>query len=398
MKKPAPRVRAPLAAPQSLPETVLLAVTGMSPAILTETVWALAHEHPPTVPSRVIVVTTSEGRRQIDQLFQPVPRFHSRSPWDALRSALTAAGHDLAGRLRFGTTADDVRVITAPDPAAGRSRELADLRTPADNEAAADFLLEQVRTIVENPDTRLVVSIAGGRKTMGALLYACLTLAGRETDRLTHVLVNEPFETLREFYFPAQPGGALATPTGQSCDPASASPELADVTFVPLRNLFVRELGRPAGTFSRLVQSCRENIRRRATEALRLAVDSARCEIEVNGQALKLAPREHIVLLFLATRAKQGGERILSYREALEPLNKFLDKLRDSAPPHRLGDWRHGDALRNHFHEDQEIRRALSSLGRKVARLSHDGAALADALPEKGRFTLELPSPLIHLK
>ncbi|MCZ7641236.1 MAG: CRISPR-associated ring nuclease Csm6 [Verrucomicrobia bacterium] len=189
------------------PETVLLAVTGMSPAVLTETVWALAHEPEPVIPSRVIVLTTASGRDAlVARLFAPHPAFAGRSPWDTLREALAGEGHDLRGRLRFGTTPDDIRVITAVDPATGRSRELDDLRSPADNEAAANFLLEQVRTVVENPDTGLVASLAGGRKTMGALLYACLTLVGRETDRLTHVLVNEPFETSRDFFFPGQPG------------------------------------------------------------------------------------------------------------------------------------------------------------------------------------------------
>jgi len=30
---------------------------------------------------------------------------------------------------------------------------------------------------------------------------------------------------------------------------------------MPMRNLFVRELNRKAGTFARLVNTCRENIR-----------------------------------------------------------------------------------------------------------------------------------------
>ena len=42
-------------------DTVLVAVTGMSPAIITETVWALAHEKPVIIPDRVMVVTTARG-------------------------------------------------------------------------------------------------------------------------------------------------------------------------------------------------------------------------------------------------------------------------------------------------------------------------------------------------
>ena len=49
------------------PQVVLLAVTGMTPAVLTETVWALARQDPPVIPDRVVVVTTKaqEWRRQV---------------------------------------------------------------------------------------------------------------------------------------------------------------------------------------------------------------------------------------------------------------------------------------------------------------------------------------------
>ena len=49
------------------PPTILLAVTGMSPAILTETVWALAHEKPAIIPERVVAVTTITGRQAIER-------------------------------------------------------------------------------------------------------------------------------------------------------------------------------------------------------------------------------------------------------------------------------------------------------------------------------------------
>ena len=154
-------------------EPILLAVTGMSPSVLTETIWALANQPEPIIPSRVIAVTTTTGRDSIKHhLFTPLSRFSGQTAWDTLRHALEEKGFDITGRLRFGTTADDIRVITALDLVSGQSVELADLRSPSDSAAAADYLLEQVRAVVENPDTELIASIAGGRKTMGALLYA----------------------------------------------------------------------------------------------------------------------------------------------------------------------------------------------------------------------------------
>jgi len=371
----------------------------MSPAVITETLWALAHEPDPVLPRRIIAVTTVEGRRRIQEdLFSPRPRFGGHSAWDTFRLALAELGFELDGRLRFGTTPDDLRVITAPDPHTGRSQELADIRTPSENEATADFLLDQVRQIVENPDTQLIASVAGGRKTMGALLYACLTLAGRETDRLTHVLVNSPFEQVPEFFFPTQPGGELPLRGGASVHPSEALIQLADVPFVPLRNLFKRELGKPAGSFLRLVDSCREHVRHAAGEDIRLTLDPSRPDIDVNGLPIRLAPREYLVLRFLADRAKRGDPILGSQKEAIDPLKAFQKSLILSAPDDNFSDWRHLDSIGAPMEED-ELRRALSSLRAKLRKAGGQAFHLSECLPAgPGRFSLSVPGPMIHLR
>jgi CRISPR-associated protein (TIGR02584 family) len=48
----------------------------------------------------------------------------------------------------------------------------------------------------------LHVSIAGGRKSMGFFAGYAFSLFGRTQDRLSHVLVNDPFESFPDFYFP----------------------------------------------------------------------------------------------------------------------------------------------------------------------------------------------------
>ena len=379
-------------------EPILLAVTGMSPSVLTETIWALANQPEPIIPSRVIAVTTTTGRDSIKHhLFTPLSRFSGQTAWDTLRHALEEKGFDITGRLRFGTTADDIRVITAHDLVSGQSVELADLRSPSDSAATADYLLEQVRAVVENPDTELIASIAGGRKTMGALLYACMTLAGRETDRLTHVLVSEPFETLREFYFPTQPGGDLLDRDGLAHCPSNALIELAEVTFVPLRNLFTRELGQPAGTFRRLVENCRSNLRRTTGDNLQVEIERTRPHTQINGRLLELAPREHLVLLFFAIRAKQAETIVAAYDEVIADLEQFRKEIRQTAPPQDWGDWRHASGLDRSF-DSRELIRILSDLRRKAKRAGGDAAFLASVLPERGRCSLDIPGPLIHIK
>lgn len=377
----------------SYSETILLAVTGMSPAVLTETVWALSCETDPVIPHRVIAVTTSAGRdRMAADLFSPRKDWNGSCVWDELRERIAASGLDVAGKLRFGTTPDDMRVITAVRSESARSVELADLRNREDNEAAADFLLDQVRTVTANPDTRLIASIAGGRKTMGALLYACMTLAGREEDRLTHVLVNEPYDTLPSFFFPGQPSSPIDRDGGIGDNQPVV--ELADVPFVPIRNLFHRELGRDAGTFSRLVGACRSEVRHRAAEDLRIELFCHRPALRVNSVELRLGEREHHLLLCLAGRAKHQAAPVPSYGMALDVLAAHArewDFLIHS------GKLKPGTPLAPTFADEHDITRTLSDLRRKLKAVSPSGMVLAELLPTRGRFSMDVPGSLIAI-
>jgi CRISPR-associated protein (TIGR02584 family) len=295
--------------PEISKDTILFAVTGMTPAVLTETVWALAHETTAVVPDRVVVVTTSTGRNQIG-----VELFGKEGVWDSLRKAVKAGS-----RLQFGTTASDIRIFTAQDPGTGRTVELDDLRTASDNAAAADFILEQLRGFAENPDTRIIASIAGGRKTMGALLYACMSLIGREGDRLTHVLVNEPFDNpklIPKFYFP---GFGLSNEAGKGKGPIV---ELADLPFVPLRNRF-KDLDDMPGSFKALVgrYSRQLNTDRKHKPVVRLDVASR--TVTVDYVTTELRTRAFDTLRFLM-HINKSGEIPKGQLEAETPFKVFL--------------------------------------------------------------------------
>ena len=56
----------------------------------------------------------------------------------------------------------------------------------------------------EDNGTELHVSIAGGRKTMSALLFSCMSLLGREQDKVYHELLLPALEggVTPTFYYP----------------------------------------------------------------------------------------------------------------------------------------------------------------------------------------------------
>ena len=65
-------MKAKNAASLPVPRTVLLATVGTSPAVLTETVWALAHPAKKTdervVPDEVVALTTLRGKHEIEAM------------------------------------------------------------------------------------------------------------------------------------------------------------------------------------------------------------------------------------------------------------------------------------------------------------------------------------------
>ncbi len=215
---PAPRP------PHDYLRRILLMVTGRTPQVVTETLYAIAvHPSPPAapfVPTEVHLVTTVEGAQDA--------RLALLDPRDGWFHRL-CADYGLTG-IRF--TADQIHTIT---DATGRPAE--DIRTAAEHEACADLITEQVRTFTADPSTALHVSLAGGRKTMTYYLGNALTLFGRPQDRLSHVLVPPPYESNRDFYYPTPVSKPLYSEAlKRYFDARDAQVTLADIPFVRLRD------------------------------------------------------------------------------------------------------------------------------------------------------------------
>jgi CRISPR-associated protein (TIGR02584 family) len=342
--------------------TTLIAVTGLSPAIVTETLWALAHEKKRVLPERVVFITTRTGAEQIkQQLFTGLAAFGGTTAWEALRTALKARDHELI--------AEDPRVICRADRKSGTAVPLDDIQTPEENDISASFILEEVRRVTMNPDTRLIASIAGGRKTMGALLHAAVTLLGRETDRLTHVLVSPPYETLPGFFFPSQPGCPVPTRDGkQSHPPAKARVQLADVPFVPLRNRF-EDLSDMPGSFSGLVRKFSKTMKEDASRPARIEISYRKKTLWVNDQPVKLRVKLLAVLHYhLWLQEKNLSAR--DQEEAANGMNKWLQKANFIPLGTRpKEDSISADTIR---HELSDLRKALGPLGYHIPRAGEE--------------------------
>lgn len=392
-------------------ETVLVTTIGTSPSVLTSTIWALAH-HENMLPHRIKVLTTRLGyERLVQQVFSPSPDFGGHTVWESLCRNLEATGYDLTGRLEFAPTAAYLRVFSATSPGERSPHDLDDITSQAENEQVADAMLETLRSVM-NDDTRIVASIAGGRKTVSALFYACVSLIGRSEDRIIHVVVNEPFDRADlkpSFFFPTQKCARLVGGDGRTVKARDAKVSVIDVPFVPLANLFPRELGRTPGRFSALVSEYREAGQRQSLGPVRLAVHRSKLEIVVNSISVALAPREQLLAVFLAEQVCNGNSAFAKLEQALGPMKECFFRLVAEAPRKNWSDWRSElsrnwgkawgsiDTIEKRGDISTDIRRALSSLGKKLRAAGPPVAILAAALPQRGHFALNLAKEQVQL-
>ena len=273
-------------APHEYPRRVLLAVCGLSPQIVTETIYALAADPvQPFVPTEVHLVTTAEGARRAELalLSRDLGWFHKLQQDYALP----------------GIQFDRRHIHVIPDRL-GRAME--DIRTPEDNQAAANYLTEHVRRFTSDSNCALHVSIAGGRKTMGFYLGYALSLYGRAQDRLSHVLVSSPFESSWDFFYPTPYSRVLQTSDGKLADSAMAEITLAVIPFVSLRHGLPEALLQGQATFNDTVDAARLAL---APPRLRLSLKAR--TVEAAGKNFTLPPAEMALLAVFARLQLEGG-------------------------------------------------------------------------------------------
>lgn len=281
---------------------ILLAVTGLSPQILTETLYALTVVRQPAwKPDEIHLITSREGaeRARLALLDPDAGQFHA-----------FCRDYPSASPIRF--TEENIHLIQTPD-----GEPLSDIRTPEDNARAADAIHALVRQFTADPESELHVSIAGGRKTMGFYLGYCLSLTARPQDTLSHVLVSEPFESLPDFYYPPATPRLLHTRNGRPIHTADARVMLAEIPFVRLRALLPAAALAPDLSFGDTVAATQAHL-----EQAHLTIDLDRRHVRCGRTTVELPPQLLALYAWLARRTRNGQPPV-RYTQA-DP-EEFLD-------------------------------------------------------------------------
>jgi CRISPR-associated protein (TIGR02584 family) len=282
---------------------ILVMVAGLTPQVITETLYYLTQKRdPPVAITEIHVLTTQPGRQRIltDLLTRHRGRFH------------TFCAEYNVDPTTIAFDADHIHVLTN---AAGIPLE--DIRTADDSAAVADQILAFIRRLTDDPATRLHCSLAGGRKTQSALLGFALQLYGRPQDTLLHVLVREEFEGSQEFFYPPKEPRMIRTRNGRLVEAHSAQVEVAEIPYVRLREKLSTRMSHPTSGFAPTIERVQHTL-----DALLdlppLVIEPAARKVCIGVTQIPLEPLEIVLYARLALAKVQQvgrGDGFLSLKE-----------------------------------------------------------------------------------
>lgn len=291
-------------------KTAMVAISGLSPAVVTETIWALYQEKPDYVPDDVYVYTTLRGKQEFQEKVLSATG-NRKCIWDQLCETVGKPG------LRY-----HIRPFTDEQGTA-----LEDITSAEHQLLIADCLLNAIRHLKneQGDSCRIVASIAGGRKSMSALMYAAMSYGADGGDIITHVLADERASDCPCFFFPAQSPQKLKTLHSQKEFTAKrVRLELAELPFAPLRSLVGAAVEDAHGSFKTLVERARARLGNMDVEKTTIRLSRTKCEATIDGTPISMPAESYALLAMLVYFRAQCAEptslQLCTGAEVLEKL------------------------------------------------------------------------------
>jgi CRISPR-associated protein (TIGR02584 family) len=268
-------------------KNILLAITGASPQVVTETLYAL-HIEGKTFPDEVIVITTSGSKAMLMEGF-------------------FTNGHLTAMQQEYDMPHfifDESNILLIEDE---QGNPIEDAKSIEDQTYMANFITRKVFELTKDENIAIHASIAGGRKTMAFYLGYAMSLLGRPQDSLSHVFVNDEFEFVKDFYYPTKATNWIVGKQGNGkVDTSQAQVTLAEIPFVRMRQAVDPQLINSMGkmSFSQTVATLNSI----HNQCVVVDVYLKNKTLSVSGVDIKLTAKELAFYIWLITLT-QGIDR-----------------------------------------------------------------------------------------
>lgn len=277
---------------------ILITVLGSSPAILTETLYALIEKK--RFPTQLHILTTSHGVEAFEKL---KVQQHIESLCDDYNMPKT-----LLGNIHFYVAKHSDGTL------------LSDIRDEQDQVIMADEITSVVRTLTADKNNIIDASIAGGRKSMSFYMGYIFSMFAREQDTLSHVLVDPQYENTN-FLYPTISSqhvtllygdnkGEVKVVDGKPLDAKDAKNRvlLAEIPFIRLNQSLQDAddtfVAGGALSYSECIKAYNLSI---TPENIRLTVNPKALMVTVNEWEIELPP-EHMALYTVMIEDTISGE------------------------------------------------------------------------------------------
>lgn len=266
---------------------ILLAVTGMSPQVVTETLYALiTREENPWIPDEIHLLSTQDGCiRARDELLHESRDMFGKFCREYLPQGPAVKFDEscLHTFMRDGKAMHDIHDLE-------------------DSAVVADVIAEKVWALTQDENTEIHASIAGGRKSMGFLLGYCMSLYGRPQDRLSHVLVNEGFERCDDFYFKPIKSTIICDRAGKELDTRDAVIRLAEIPILFLRGKVPKDMLKKPVSFARLIE-----VMNCSMDEPSIVFDTLAMTLKCHGIDVEMSKINYAFYLFVARKKLISG-------------------------------------------------------------------------------------------
>ena len=249
----------PLSATSNNKQHTLLVLTGFSPQVVTETIYAFYQQHQIQF-NALKLITFSQGKIEASH--------HLLGNGKPEQGKLHALYQDY-GLTPIPFNKQDILLIRNQDGSL-----LENASSSAELVQVGDFMLNTVRQLTSDPNTTLHVSLAGGRKTYAYYLGYAMSIFARQHDTLNHVFVQNEYESSAFFYPTPYPSPIYLK--GRSLDAHDAKVELVTIPMIRQREGLPQRVLTGNASFEQCVE-IGNSINRPVSLELNLAQRSITC-------------------------------------------------------------------------------------------------------------------------
>lgn len=284
-------------------KNILVCVSGLTPQIITETLFCLSVQKKIMI-YKLFIITTSRGRDVILGLDKEMNESRNYPPLIKEIERMCSK-YPKIRKPEFKHS----NIVVASEP----TIELHDIRNDDHNKIFPNKLCEFINKHSRDRNSILHCSISGGRKSMSVDMAFALSLFGRENDKLWHVLTHENNE-FKGFF------------------PESKKEEkdlvISEIPFVKLRSIIGRETKNDSFkkmNYTDIVNFTQKELKLAFTD--KLILDTGKNEITLGeNKPFRLEPAAMKLYKFIVD-AKMNGEEYVTVENILNNCeHKFTKK------------------------------------------------------------------------